>query len=230
MEAGLRRHSGRQIDVVDVSRAMLGVATVDFCFGASPGTLTTLCEAADDLFLAALRALVNGEGRVAWSRRPAARAAVAANHRLLELLGDLVRQRCAEGVPQQPRDLLDGLVADVASEADMDRAVHVLRTIMFASHGVPGAALPWIALLLAEHPDVAAKVASETVGVSLADAAADAAALPYTKAVIKEAMRLHPPQWLITRTSTQTVELGGFSVPAGTEVLLCPYLEPFPTW
>jgi cytochrome P450 len=226
VDAGLRRHSGRRIDIVSACRAMLGAAIVDFCLGghAQPALLTTICEAADDLFLAALRALVNGEGRVAWSRRPAARAAVAANGRLLELLEGLVRQRCAQGVPDQPRDLLDGLVTGHSSDVEIDHAVHVLRTIMFASHGVPGAALAWIALLLAEHPDVAANVAGETDGVALAHAATDSASLPYTKATIKEALRLYPPQWLITRTTTQPVELGGFPVATGTEVLICPYL------
>jgi len=226
VDAGLRHHSGRRIDIVSACRAMLGAAIVDFCLGghAQPALLATVCEAADDLFLSALRALVNGEGRTAWSRRPAARAAVAANRRLLDLLERLVRQRCAQGVPAEPRDLLDGLVTDRSSDADIDRAVHVLRTIMFASHGVPGAALSWIALLLAEHPDVAASVAAEADGVSLGHAAIDPASLPYTKATIKEAIRLYPPQWLLTRTTTQPVELGGFRVAPGTEVLICPYL------
>lgn len=226
LEQGLRQHAGRPVDLVAACRAVLGVAIVDFCLGgaAGPAELRTVCSAADDLFLSALSALINGEGRVAWSRRPAARAAMAANRRLLELLEQQVRRRWAQGAPDQPRDLLDGLISGPFSEAEVDHIVHVLRTIMFASHGVPGAAFSWIALLLAEHRDVAARVAAETAGVELAPAAIDPAALPYTKATIKESLRLYPPQWLLTRSSAKPVDIAGYSVAAGTEVLICPYL------
>ena len=226
LEDGLRRHAGRALDLVTVCRSILGVAIVDFCLGgrAEPAELTAVCRAADDLFLAALRALMSGEGRVAWSRRPAARAAIAANDRLLELLERLVRRRWVQDVPDEPRDLLDGLIGGPASDEAVDHAVHVLRTVLFASHGVPGAAFSWIALLLAQHPDVKARVADETAGVELARAAIDPSALPYTKATIKEAIRLHPPQWLITRTTARPVDIGGYRVPSGVEVLICPYL------
>jgi cytochrome P450 len=226
LEDGLRQHAGRPVDLVAACRSVLGVAIVDFCLGgqAEPDQLRTVCAAADDLFLSALRALVNGEGRVAWSRRPAARAAMAANRRLLELLEHQVRQRLAQGAPDEPRDLLDGLIDGAMSDEDVDHTVHVLRTIMFASHGVPGAGFSWIALLLAEHPDVAARVAAETADVDVAHAAIDAGSLPFTKATIKEALRLFPPQWLLTRSTAQPVDIGGYRVAPGTEVLICPYL------
>ncbi len=226
LEAGLRQHAARPVDIVAACRSMLGVAIVDFCLGgrAGPAPLTTVCEAADDLFLSALRALVNGEGRVAWSRRPAARAAIAANRRLLELLEQLVRQRWADGAPDQPRDLLDGLIDGPMTDEDVHHTVHVLRTIMFASHGVPGAAFSWIALLLAEHREVADRVAAETADADLATAAIDPGSVPYTVATIKEALRLYPPQWLLTRSTAQAVNIRGYKVPAGTEVLICPYL------
>jgi cytochrome P450 len=223
-EADLRRHSGRPVDVVNVSRTMLGRAIVDFCLGAeaSRATLAEVCQAADNLFIAALRALVSGEGRVAWWPRPAARAAVAANRRLLGMLENLVRARSAGPGRDEPRDLLDALVTSSSAApdaSDVQRSVLVLRTIMFASHGVPGAALSWIVLLLAQHPELAARVAAEASGATLA-----VDALPYTSAFIKEALRMHPPQWLITRTASRPFELGGHRLPAGTEVLLCPYL------
>ncbi|MDG4791460.1 cytochrome P450 [Micromonospora sp. WMMD1102] len=219
----LATRSNGPVDVVEASRAMLGRAIVDFCLGGDETErqgLTTLCAAADDLFLAAVRSLVGGEGRVGWWPRPAARAAVAANERLLALLGGIVRRRHAGSGPPQPRDLLDGLLVGARSEVDLDRVVSVLRTIMFASHGVPGAAMSWIALLLAEHPDVAERVAAEARQAPLTATTP----LPYTSAVIQEAVRLYPPQWMITRTARRPVELAGHRLAAGTEVLICPYL------
>lgn len=224
--AGLRQRAGRRVDIADASRTLLGQAIADFCVGgeSDAAAVQTLCEAADRLFLAALRALVVGEGRVAWWPRPAARAAEEANGRLIELLAALVRDRRRRGVPPSPRDLLDGLVAGAESEQDVQLCVLVLRTIMFASHGVPGTAFSWIALLLSEHPDQLDRVAAEAAGASAAGAADLPAAAPHTTAFIKEALRLYPPQWLVTRAASQPFELGGHALPANTEVLVCPYL------
>ncbi|MGC4892846.1 cytochrome P450 [Micromonospora sp. DT31] len=205
--------AGSSFDLTETCRRLLGRALTDFCAGADgdPDRLDALAEAADNLFGSALQALLSHEGRVGWWPRPHAREAVRANHRLLDLLGELVRRRLPLARPEKPRDLVDGLTAGITSEADVNRAVSVLRSVMFASHGVPGAAQAWIALRLAERPELAAAVAADAEG-------------RYLAAVIKEALRLHPPQWLITRTTAQPVVIGGHDIDRGVEVLLCPYL------
>ena len=104
-----------------------------------------------------------------------------------------------------------------------DSTVSVLRTIMFASHGVPGTAVAWIAILLAEHPAAASSVAEETAGLSLGRTDI-VEALPFTTAVVRETLRLYPPQWLLTRTASAPTAVGGYRIPAGCEVLICPYL------
>jgi cytochrome P450 len=48
--------------------------------------------------------------------------------------------------------------------------------------------------------------------------------LRYTQAVIQEAMRLYPPGWLLTRRTIGPDRLSGHEVPAGTDVLVSPYL------
>ena len=48
--------------------------------------------------------------------------------------------------------------------------------------------------------------------------------LVWTQAVLKEAMRLYPPGWLLTRRSVEEDVLGGYLVPPGTDVMLSPYL------
>jgi cytochrome P450 len=52
----------------------------------------------------------------------------------------------------------------------------------------------------------------------------DLARLQVARAVIDEAMRLHPPAWLITRSTTADMELGGSHVPAGSLVILSPWI------
>ena len=49
-------------------------------------------------------------------------------------------------------------------------------------------------------------------------------ALAYTQQVVDEALRLYPPGWLLSRRTIEPDVLGGFEVPAGTNVLLPLYL------
>jgi cytochrome P450 len=48
--------------------------------------------------------------------------------------------------------------------------------------------------------------------------------LPWTRAVIDEALRLFPPAWVLSRRSHQPDRIGGHPVPAGTMVIISPWL------
>ncbi len=48
----------------------------------------------------------------------------------------------------------------------------------------------------------------------------DVAKLPYTNAVIAEAMRLYPPVYIMGREATENLELGGYRVKRGYTVLM----------
>ena len=41
--------------------------------------------------------------------------------------------------------------------------------------------------------------------------------------VLQEAMRLYPPVWMLSRRAQEADEIGGYRVPAGADVLICPY-------
>lgn len=49
-------------------------------------------------------------------------------------------------------------------------------------------------------------------------------ALRYTRAVVSEAIRLYPPAWIIGRTVTADLELGGWHLPAGSVAAVSPLL------
>ncbi|HEV7626408.1 MAG TPA: cytochrome P450, partial [Streptomyces sp.] len=51
----------------------------------------------------------------------------------------------------------------------------------------------------------------------------DLGALPYTRNVITEAMRLYPPSWMAMRVAVEDVELGGLPVRSGSMVLYSAY-------
>jgi cytochrome P450 len=52
---------------------------------------------------------------------------------------------------------------------------------------------------------------------------ADLHRLTYTTMVVQEAMRLYPPVWILPRQAIQDDEVGDYHVPAGSDVLVCPY-------
>ncbi|MGH3811502.1 MAG: cytochrome P450 [Pseudonocardiaceae bacterium] len=55
-------------------------------------------------------------------------------------------------------------------------------------------------------------------------AASTVADLPYTRQVLNESLRLYPPFWEVLRSSYEADEIGGYEIPAGAPVLLCPFV------
>lgn len=53
---------------------------------------------------------------------------------------------------------------------------------------------------------------------------ADRGALPWTTAVVHETLRLYPPFWVFPRHVEADDELGGYAIPAGSTVMISPYL------
>ncbi len=41
--------------------------------------------------------------------------------------------------------------------------------------------------------------------------------------VLEEALRLYPPAWSFSRNALTDDEIGGYHIPAGNMILLCPY-------
>ncbi|MFH8385308.1 cytochrome P450 [Kitasatospora sp. NPDC018058] len=101
-----------------------------------------------------------------------------------------------------------------------------LVTLLLAGHETTASTLGWTLLLLARHPRVRDLVREEArtvlAGGRLPEVD-DLHRLSYTMQVVQEAMRLYPPVWILPRIAQQADEVGGFPVPAGADVLVCPY-------
>ncbi|MBC2878588.1 cytochrome P450 [Streptomyces sp. TYQ1024] len=130
--------------------------------------------------------------------------------------GDLLSLLLAAG-----RDGPDGRALSDAGIADQ------LVTFFAAGTETSGSALAWALHLLGGHPEVARRLRAEVDAVLGAAPVATLAHLPdlrLTSAVVNEALRLYPPAWLLTRTTTSDTRLGGHTLPAGTAVVYSAYL------
>ena len=139
---------------------------------------------------------------------------------------ELIAQRRARGESSPAGahgDDLLGLLLD--SGLGDDEIRHELVTMIIAGHETVAAALAWTLMLLAEHQPaqerLRAEVAAHSGPVPLLD---QRARLPWTRAVVDEALRLFPPAWAVSRRSSQPDTIGGRAVPAGTLVVVSPWL------
>jgi enediyne biosynthesis protein E7 len=126
-------------------------------------------------------------------------------------------------------DVLSRLLVSVRHEADPATARRRLRdelvTLLLAGHETTASTLGWSFYLLGQHPEVADRLRVEAVEV-LGDRApgfADLHRLAYTTMVVQEVMRLYPPVWTLTRVARDEDEVGGYRIPAGADVMICPY-------
>ena len=97
---------------------------------------------------------------------------------------------------------------------------------MLAGHETSANALSWSLALLGAYPAARSRLEHEVDSVlgGRVPAAGDAARLPWTTAVIAEAMRLYPPAWTIERDAIADDDVTGVPVPAGSLVAIPPYL------
>ncbi len=115
----------------------------------------------------------------------------------------------ANGGGLNDRELRDGLI-----------------TILQAGNDTISDAMAWAWYLLSKHPEVQARLEQEVSSVLQGKAPAfeDLNALTYTAMVVKEAMRLYPPAWVIAREPIADDVIGGYRIPARSLVAVSPYV------
>ncbi len=98
-------------------------------------------------------------------------------------------------------------------------------TLFLAGHDTTANTLNWTWYLLAQNPDIEAKLHAEidTVLNGSTPTLADLRRLPYAEMVIKESMRLFPPAYFYGRVAIDDVQLGSYSVAKGTGIGISSY-------
>lgn len=126
-----------------------------------------------------------------------------------DMLDALLEARDEDGKPMPPSELRD----EVAG-------------IYFAGHETSANTLTWAFAMLAQHPDVFAKVREEADRV-LGDrppTAEDVTKLEYTAQVVKETLRLYPAGWILGRTAGKDTTLRGYPVKKGDFLGISPFV------
>lgn len=97
-----------------------------------------------------------------------------------------------------------------------------IMTLMLAGHETTANLLSWTWMALAEQPAVRARLDAE-LDAALAGRPptfADLPRLPYTLAVLEEALRLYPPAYVVAREAVRPLRLGAARVEPGHVVLV----------
>jgi len=142
------------------------------------------------------------------------------------VLAEIARRREADDLGD---DVLS-MMLKAMDEGNVELSDHQLVgnafTLFLAGHDVPANAIGLTLLLLAQHPEVMADLADEL--------AAEVGGgppeyervwkLPVLDGVVRESLRVLSPAILIWRRLTEPAQLGDHEVPAGTEILLSPYV------
>jgi cytochrome P450 len=110
--------------------------------------------------------------------------------------------------------------------SDRQQVRDEVGTLLRVGYETPAVALAWTWYFIASSPDVERRLQAELAAVlgGRTPAVGDLPRLNYARAVLEESMRLYPPVWAVSRRAIGDDEIGGYRVPAGAEVVVCPYI------
>lgn len=158
-----------------------------------------------------------------WVPSPGGRVLRKVGHELDEACATLMT-RAAHAAPHSLVALLDE--AHRSGQLTSRQVRAELVTAIIAGHETVATAFTWTLGLLARDRRTQALVRSELLDVLdgqplSVDVLKE---LHLTRAVVDESLRLYPPAWVISRKAQQDVTLGGLDVPAGTVLVMSPYV------
>jgi cytochrome P450 len=145
-----------------------------------------------------------------------------------DIIYRIIRQR--KVTDEKPMDLLQMLMDATDEETGQPLSDEDLRneamTMFIAGHETTANAMSWLWSILAQQPDVRAKVEQEVDQVlgTRTPVADDFSNLPYCQKVFKETMRLYPPVPLLPRHVENDDVLGKYALKGGSDVLFSAYL------
>jgi len=138
-----------------------------------------------------------------------------ATTRIVDLLTMLMEARDENGAPMSDKQLRDEVI-----------------TLLTAGHETTTLVLAWTCFLIATRPETMERLSAEAAFLNgRVPAYEELFKLKYARMVVEESMRLYPPVWTLARTAVNDDAIDGFRIPAGSEILIFPYItQRHPKW
>ena len=122
--------------------------------------------------------------------------------------------------------LMDARDEDTGERMSERQLRDELVTMVIAGHDTVTDAVVWTLVLLAERPELVARLRAEIQreGGAAALTVGSIKGLDLLGRVVHESMRLYPPAWVFARSALADDEIGGYRIPAGSVVVISPYV------
>lgn len=164
-----------------------------------------------------------------WVPTPSNRRLRASMATLNSIIYDIIEQRRSQQTSTQAADLL-GMLLEARDEQtgegmSQQQVRDELLTLMLAGHETTAATLCWTWYLLSQYPEAERRLHAEleTVLSGRVPTVADLDALPYTRMIIQETLRLYPPSFGLTRHAKTDDEIGGYAIAANSMIFVSQY-------
>ena len=189
-------------------------------------------DALEDAFIDALESMARKQTFLSMFRRflptPGVQRFGAVIDGLDTFVYRLIAERRASG--KDEGDILSMLVEardDEGNRMSDQQLRDEMTTLLMAGLDTTVLSLSWACYLLARHPDVADELRDEIQAVlgERRPQLEDLASLKLTVAILKEAMRLYPPAWIMTREAVADCSIGGYPIARGTGIIFSQWLK-----
>jgi len=231
----LERWERADSDVLDIEREMmrltLGIVG-ETLFGVSLEEHTREVGESFSSFNTALAAITASPLSLLSARYPLTRPSrqLHTAARRLRAVVDAIIAAKGEQLEQAsvPDDLLSVLLSQIhtGDRMSIPQVRDEVMTFLLAGHETSATALTWTLCLIGQHTEAARRI-NEEIEIVLggrAPSVDDIPRLVNVRAAALEAMRLFPPIYAFERHAVADDVVGGYDVPAGASITLCPYI------
>lgn len=151
-----------------------------------------------------------------------------ARAKLGEMISGIIERRRKAGKTGEDflQTLMESKYEDGTSLTDHE-ITGLLVAAMFAGHHTSSVTTAWTLLELLQHPSEMAKVVEEIDRITVKDPQmtfASTRELVQTEAAVKEALRIHPPLFIMLRAVQYDFEVQGYTIPKGAWTIVSPLI------
>ena len=146
------------------------------------------------------------------------------NELIYKIIGE--HRRAQNGTEGFFKLLLESQDPETGRPISDERARDEVIGFFIAGHETVSSALTWTFYLLSQNTESWRRLKEEvdTVLGGRTPTVDDVPNLKYVEYVLLEAMRLYPPIFVLMRRAVDDDEMGGYRIPKGSTVVLCPYV------